>query len=53
MVVQTPPHQYSTEEYLAHEEAAECRSEYSNGEIIPIVGGSLNHNRIIRNLVDY
>ncbi|MBD2596664.1 Uma2 family endonuclease [Nostoc spongiaeforme FACHB-130] len=51
MVVQTPPRQYSTEEYLAHEEAAEYRSEYSDGEIIPMTGGSLNHNQIIINLV--
>ncbi|AFY43269.1 Uma2 family endonuclease [Nostoc sp. PCC 7107] len=50
MVVQIPPSQYSAEEYLAHEEAAECRSEYRDGEIIPMTGGSINHNRIIRNL---
>jgi Uma2 family endonuclease len=51
MVVQTPPRQYSIEEYLAHEETAEYRSEYSDGEIIPMTGGSLNHNQIIINLV--
>ncbi|MBE9206352.1 Uma2 family endonuclease [Nostoc sp. LEGE 06077] len=51
MVVQTPPRQYSAEEYLAHEEAAESRSEYRDGEIIPMTGGSLNHNQIIINLV--
>ncbi|MEA5582837.1 Uma2 family endonuclease [Nodularia harveyana UHCC-0300] len=50
MVVQTPPRQYSIEEYLAQEETAEYRSEYRNGEIIPMAGGSINHNRIIRNL---
>lgn len=50
MVVQTPPRQYSIEEYLAHEETAEYRSEYRNGEILPMAGGSINHNRIIRNL---
>ncbi|BBD61419.1 hypothetical protein NIES2109_42470 [Nostoc sp. HK-01] len=50
MVVQTPPRQYSAEEYLAQEEAAESRSEYRDGEIIPMTGGSINHNRIIRNL---
>ncbi|MEA5513686.1 Uma2 family endonuclease [Nodularia sp. UHCC 0506] len=50
MVVQTPPRQYSVEEYLAHEETAEYRSEYRNGEILPMPGGSINHNRIIRNL---
>ncbi|MDB9372874.1 Uma2 family endonuclease [Nodularia sphaerocarpa] len=50
MVVQTPPRQYSIEEYLAQEETAEYRSEYRNGEILPMAGGSINHNRIIRNL---
>ncbi|WP_414526880.1 Uma2 family endonuclease [Nodularia chucula] len=51
MVVQTSPRQYSIEEYLAQEETAEYRSEYRNGEIIPMTGGSLNHNQIIINLV--
>ena len=50
MVVQTPTRQYSREEYLALEETAEYRSEYRNGEIVPMTGGSINHNRIIRNL---
>lgn len=50
MVVQTSPRQYSIEEYLAQEETAEYRSEYRNGEILPMTGGSINHNRIIRNL---
>ncbi|TVP61807.1 MAG: Uma2 family endonuclease [Nodularia sp. (in: Bacteria)] len=51
MVVQTPPRQYSIEEYLAQEETAEYRSEYRNGEIVPMTGGSINHNQIIINLV--
>ncbi|MBH8572614.1 Uma2 family endonuclease [Nostocaceae cyanobacterium CENA369] len=51
MVVQTPPRQYSIEEYFAHEETAECRSEYRDGEIVLITGGSINHNQIIVNLV--
>jgi Uma2 family endonuclease len=38
---------YTPEEYLALEEKAEFRSEYQDGEIIPMTGGSLNHNRII------
>lgn len=50
MFVQTSPRLYSIEEYLEHEETAECRSEYRDGEIIPMAGGSINHNRIIRNL---
>jgi len=40
---------YSTEEYLALEEAAEDKSEYIDGEIFPMAGGSTNHNRIAGN----
>ena len=38
---------YTLEEYLALEEKAEFKSEYHDGEIIPMTGGSLNHNRIV------
>lgn len=41
---------YTPEEYLALEEKAEYKSEYHDGEIIPMTGGSLNHNEIITNL---
>ncbi|KAM3103163.1 Uma2 family endonuclease [Phormidesmis sp. 146-12] len=41
---------YSPEEYLSREEQAEYKSEYQDGEIIPMTGGSLNHNEIITNL---
>lgn len=37
---------YTPEEYLAREEKAEYRSEYVNGEIIAMAGGSLNHIQI-------
>ena len=37
------------EEYLAREAKSEFRSEYRNGEIVALAGGSLNHNRIARN----
>lgn len=40
---------YSPEEYLALEEAAEYRSEYYNGQIFPMAGGTPNHNRIAVN----
>jgi Uma2 family endonuclease len=40
---------YSPEEYLALEEAADYKSEYIDGEIVPIAGGSTNHNRIAGN----
>ncbi|MFN6514494.1 MAG: Uma2 family endonuclease [Nostoc sp. CreGUA01] len=51
MPVQSPSRLYSIEEYLALEENAEYRSEYRNGEIVPITGGSLNHNQIVVNLI--
>jgi Uma2 family endonuclease len=44
------PTRYTPAEYLALEERAEFRSEYHDGEIIPMAGGSLNHNEIITNL---
>ena len=50
MVTQTLSHQLSVEQYLKHEETAEQRSEYHNGELVEMAGGSINHNRIIRNL---
>ncbi|MDJ0733888.1 MAG: Uma2 family endonuclease [Nostocaceae cyanobacterium] len=41
---------YTPEEYLALEEVADYKSEYINGEIIPMAGGTANHNRITLNL---
>lgn len=40
---------YSPEEYLALEEVAEYKSEYIDGEIVPMAGGSTNHNQIALN----
>jgi Uma2 family endonuclease len=40
---------YSTEEYLALEEVADYKSEYIDGEIVPMAGGSTNHNQIALN----
>lgn len=40
---------YTPEEYLEREEAADYKSEYIDGQIIPIAGGSTNHNRIAGN----
>lgn len=50
MQLKTPPHYYTPEEYLALEEQAEYKSEYHNGEIIPMTGGTTNHNEISGNL---
>jgi Uma2 family endonuclease len=41
---------YSPEEYLELETAVECRSEYHDGQIIPMAGGKPNHNKISLNL---
>ena len=41
---------FTPEEYLALEETAEYKSEYLDGEIIPMTGGSTNHNQIAGNL---
>ncbi|ARV62741.1 hypothetical protein BZZ01_32535 [Nostocales cyanobacterium HT-58-2] len=41
---------YSPEEYLQLEETAEYKSEYIDGLIIPMAGGTTNHNRIALNV---
>ena len=38
------------EEYLVLEEVAEYRSEYYQGEIFAMTGGTVNHNRIARDI---
>ncbi|PZV13765.1 MAG: hypothetical protein DCF22_10245 [Leptolyngbya sp.] len=40
---------YTPEEYLSLEETAEFRSEYWNGEIVPMTGGSFDHNTLFVN----
>lgn len=50
MSVLTKKQKYTPEEYLALEENAEFRSEYDNGEIVAMSGGSLNHAQITANL---
>ncbi len=44
---------YSLDEYRAIEEKAEGRSEYRDGEIVPIPGGTLKHSRISGNILTY
>jgi len=41
---------FTPEEYLLIEENAEYKSEYRNGEIIAMTGGTTNHNEIAGNL---
>jgi Uma2 family endonuclease len=41
---------YSPEEYLELETKAEYKSEYRDGQIIPMAGGKVNHNKIALNL---
>ncbi len=50
MPTKTKPHRYTPAEYLDLEERSESKHEYRDGNIVPVAGGSINHNRIIRNL---
>lgn len=45
------PRFYSKNEYLAAEERAPYKSEYVNGEIFAMAGGSLKHSMICFNLI--
>ncbi|KJH70559.1 Uma2 family endonuclease [Aliterella atlantica] len=48
--MQTQQRYYTPAEYLELEEKAESKSEYIDGQIFPMAGGSINHNRIALNL---
>ena len=48
--MQTSTKTYSPEEYLELESQAEYKSEYRNGQIIPMAGGKPNYNKIALNL---
>lgn len=50
MTTQIKKRRYTKEEYLALEETAEDKNEYRDGEIIPMAGGTTNHNKIAGNL---
>ncbi|MGK7881530.1 MAG: Uma2 family endonuclease [Crocosphaera sp.] len=52
MQLQTKPKQryYTPEEYLELEEKSQEKNEYRNGEIIPMVGATTNHNQIAGNV---
>ncbi|MFN8454993.1 MAG: Uma2 family endonuclease [Anaerolineae bacterium] len=49
-MLQPQPKYYTPAEYLALEEVAETKSEYFQGEIFAMSGGSTNHNRIALNV---
>jgi Uma2 family endonuclease len=49
MQTQTEKRYYTPEEYLQLEEIAESKSEYRDGEILPMAGGTTNHNEIAGN----
>jgi Uma2 family endonuclease len=53
MMITTVERRYSLDEYRAIEEKAEERSEYHDGEIVTMPGGSINHSRIGRNMLTY
>jgi Uma2 family endonuclease len=50
MSTQAKPY-LTPEQYLEIERAAESKSEYFNGEMFAMAGGSLNHGRVFRNLL--
>ncbi|AHJ30779.1 Uma2 family endonuclease [Nodularia spumigena CS-584] len=49
MQIQTQKRQYTPEEYLQIEEKSEYKNEYLDGEIVPMAGGTTNHNEISLN----
>lgn len=50
MTVSPEKKKYTPEEYLALEDEAEYRSEYWNGQIIKMAGGTENHNTVTLNI---
>jgi Uma2 family endonuclease len=50
MIAQIEKQTYAIEEYLELELASQSRSEYRNGAIVPMTGGTPNHNDISGNL---
>lgn len=49
MLTTTETKYYTPEEYLDLEETSEDKNEYRQGEIIPMVGATTNHNQIAGN----
>ncbi len=53
MITEIKPYSYTPEEYLELEENTEPRHEYRDGAIIPMTGGTTNHNEIAGNLYNH
>jgi Uma2 family endonuclease len=53
MTVATDKHTYSFEEYLELEETANYKHEYQDGEVVPMTGGTTEHNKIALNFAAY
>jgi len=53
MVAQPKQRLYSPEEYLVLEELATEKSEFRDGERVPMTGGSTTHNEIAGNIKEY
>ena len=51
MLVQTQKPYFTPAQYLELEEAAEFKNEYRDGEIVPMTGGTTNHNKIAGNFL--
>ena len=53
MTIATDKSTYSFAEYLELEETAAYKNEYQDGEIIPMTGGTTDHNKIALNFAAY
>jgi Uma2 family endonuclease len=53
IMTQAPPRLYTPEEYLELEARADCKNEYHDGEIVPMAGGTTNHNKLAGTLYAY
>ena len=49
MLLQDKKRYYTADEYLELEETADYKSDYRDGEIVPMAGGTTNHNKIALN----
>ena len=53
MTIATDKSPYSFAEYLQLEETAAYKNEYQDGEIVPMTGGTTDHNKIALNFAAY